>query len=355
MVAEHTAARVPVMPQAVGQLSSSMLTDSQDGFRAELGVEVAPAEYSAATGSSSKPKAAGVPVMPQAGSAIAEGGCAIAKDGCAIAKGGNATAEGGDYTAQSGCTRFALEQAQPGPAAPRDGNDPRDGKCHGAALLGDHAMPEHGAPASPVKDHPAAKGTTAGDDPAAAQTHAESTEPPGTSFSLSAQGCMSTAEDADGDSTAQALNSALQQLARDQRPEIAAASVATAQSDAAASQPAAATAAGSLAITQLLCTTAQCETTTAVVADTSPVHLDAAQANGDTTAALSPATADETVPTAASTPSLHATDAAEKEEDGGLDQAGPEAHQLALATVALDLSMTDLQLQDDSSSVAQGE
>ncbi len=351
VVAEHTAARVPVMSQAVGQLSSSMLTDSQDGFRAELGVEVAPAEYSAATGSSSRPKAAGVPVMPQAGSAIAEGGCAIAKDGCAIAKGGNATAEGGDYTAQSGCTRFALEQAQPGPAAFRDGNDPRDGECHGAALLGDHAMPEHGAPASPVKDHPAAKGTTAGDDPAAAQTHAESTEPPGTSFSLSAQGCMSTAEDADGDSTAQALNSALQQLARDQTPEIAAAadniraatSVATAQSGAAASQPAAATAAGSLAITQLLCTTAQCETTTAVVADTSPVHLDAAQANGDTTAALSPATADETLPTAASTPSLHATDAAEKEEDGGLDQAGPEAHQLALATVALDLSMTDLQ------------
>jgi hypothetical protein len=222
-------------------------------------------------------------------------------------------------------------------------------------------MPEHVGLTSPVNDHPAAKATTAGNDPAAAQTHSESTEPPGTSF-LSTQRCMPTAED-DGDSPAQAPNSALQQLARDQRPEIAAAadniraaaSAATAEADAAASQPAAATAAGSLASTQLNCNTAQCRAATAGAADTSPPHLDAALANGDITVAPPPATADEAFPIAASTPSLHARDAAGKEEDGRLDQAAPEAHLLASATVALDLSMTDLQFQDDSSPEPQGD
>ena len=67
-----------------------------------------------------------------------------------------------------------------------------------------------------------------------------------------------------------------------------------------------------------------------------------------------PATAYEALPTAASTPSLHATDAAEKEEDGRLDQAGPGSRSLASATVAHDLSMTDLQFQDDSSPEPQG-
>ncbi len=207
-------------------------------------------------------------------------------------------------------------------------------------------MPEHGDPTSAVNDHPAAKGTTAGDDLAAAQTHPESTDTPHTGF-LSAQGCMSIAED-DDDNPAQALNSALRQLATS---EIAAASdniraaatTATAQVDAAASQPAAAKASGSLAITQLNCTTVQYEAITAGAADTSPAHLDCALANGDTTTAPPPATADETFPTAASTPSLHATDAAEKEDDGRLDQAVPEARSLASATMAHDLSMTDLQ------------
>ena len=358
------------LPEPVGQLSNRAfnLTECQVGLRAGLGVGVVVPEHTAAKRTDSRPKAAGVPVMAQADALVAEGGWAMVEGGSAIAEGdwalvedGCAIAEGGHSTAQHFCTKAASEQAQPGPAAPRDSNNPRDGKSQGAALLGDHAMPEHVGLTSPVNDHPAAKATTAGNDPAAAQTHSESTEPPGTSF-FSTQRCMPTAE-FDGDSPAQAPNSALQQLARDQRPEIAAAAdniraaapAATAQSDAAASQPAAATAAGSLAITQLICTTAQCRATTAVVADTIPAYLDAALANADSTAAPPPATADEALPTAASTPSLHVTDAAEKEGDGRLDKAVPEAHLQASVTIAQDLSMTDLQLQDDSSSEAQGE
>ncbi len=334
------------LPGPVSQLSSSMLTNGQDGFRAGLGVGEVPAERTAATSTGSRPNAAGIPVMPQAG--------------CAIAEGSNATAEGGDSTAQSGCTEAASGQAQLGPATPWHGHS--TAASQGAAVAGDHAMPEHAKPPSAVNDDSAAKGTTAVADLAAAQAHPESTDTPQTGFSLSAHRGMSTAED-NGDSPDQALNSALQQLARDQRPEIAAAadniraaaSAATAEADAAASQPAAATAAGSLASTQLNCNTAQCRAATAGAADTSPPHLDAALANGDITVAPPPATADEAFPIAASTPSLHARDAAGKEEDGRLDQAAPEAHLLASATVALDLSMTDLQFQDDSSPEPQGD
>ncbi len=355
VVAEHIAARVPVMRQAVGQLSSSMLTNGQDGFRAGLGVEVAPAEHTAVTGTGRMPKAAGVPVMPQAGSAIAEGGCARAEGGWVIGEDGGTTAEGGDSTAQSGCTRFASEQAQ---LAPRVGNSLA--ASQGAAIQGDHSMPEHGAPStSAVNDDSAAKGTTAGDVLAIARTRPRSADRPHTSFSLSSQGCISTAE-GDGDNPAQYLNSALRQLATSEIAAAAdniraAAPAATAKADAAASQPAAATAAGSLAITQLNCTTAQCRATTAGAADTSPARRDCVLANGDATTAQPPATADQVFPTAASTPSLHVTDAAEKEEDGRLDLAVPEAHLLASATVAQDLSMTDLQFQDDISSEAQGE
>ncbi|KAA6417565.1 MAG: hypothetical protein FRX49_12440 [Trebouxia sp. A1-2] len=339
------------LPGPVGQLSNRTfhLTDSRDGFRAGLGEGVVVAEHTAATGS--RPKAAGVPVMPQASYAIAEGGCAIAEDasaiaegGCAIAEDGCPIAEGGNSTAESSCTKFASEQAQLGPAAPRDGSSMA--ASQGAGFLGDHAMPEHGAPASPVADHPAAKGTTAGENLAAAQTHPKSTDTPHTGF-LSTQARISTAED-DGDSPAQALNSTLRQLAAS---EIAAAAdniraiapAVTAQLDAAASQPAGATASGSLAINQLNCTTAQCEANTAGAADISPVPLDCVRATVDTKNAPPPATADEALPAAVSTPSLHATDAAGKEEDGRLDQAMPGTHHLASATVALDLSMTDLQ------------
>ncbi len=336
------------LPGPVGQLSSSMLTNTQDGFRAELGVGEVPAEHTAATGTGGRPKAAGVPVMPQAGSAIAEDGCAIAEGGCATAEGGwaiaedgCAIAEGGNSTAQSGCTKAASEQAQLGPAAPWHGNS--TAACQGAALLGDYAMPEHGSPTSVVNDHPAAKGTTAGDDLAAAQTHPESTDTPHTGF-LSTQGCMSTAEDNDDNPALRQLATSEVALAADNIR--AAAPAVTAQVDAAASQPAAATASGSLAMTQLNCTTAHCEANTAGAADTSPVHLDCVLAYVDTTMAPPPATADEALPTAAPTPSLHATDAAEKEDDGRLDQAVPEAHHLASATVAQDLSMTDLRFQD---------
>ena len=332
------------LPGPVGQLSSRTLTVSQGGFRAELGLGVAPAEHTAATGTGSRSKAAGVPVMPQAGSAIAEGGCAIAEGGCAIG-------EDGCAIAQSGCTKAASKQAQTGPAAPRDGNS--TAASQGAALLGGHATPQHAALASPVNHYPAGKGTSAGDEPAAAQTHPESTSTPHTGF-LSTQGCMATAED-DGPNPAQALNSATRQHATS---EIAAAAdniraavpAVTAQVDAAASQPAAATASGSLAITQPNCTTARCEANTAGAADTGPAFPDV-----DTTNAPPPATTDEALPTAASTSSLHAMDAAKKGRDGRLDQAVPEAHHLASATVAQDLSMTDLQFQDDSSLVARGD
>ena len=359
------------LPEPVGQLSNRTfnLTDCQVGLRAGLGVGVVVPEHTAAKRTDSRPKAAGAPVMAQADALVAEGGWAMVEGGSAIAEGdwamvedGCAIAEGGHSTAQRFCTKAASEQAQPGPAALRDSNNPKDGESQSTALLCDHAMPEHVGLTSPVNDHPAAKVSTAGADPAAAQTHPESTDTPHTSFSLSTHRGMSTAED-DDDSPAQAPNSALQQFVRDQRPEVAAAAdntraaapAATAQSDAAASQPAAATAAGSLAITQLICTTAQCEATTAGAADISPVYLDAALANVDATTAQPPATADEALPTAASVASLHATDAAEKEEDGRLHQAVLEAHRLTSATVAQDLSMTDLQLQDDTSSVAQGE
>ena len=345
-----------MLPGPAGQLSSRTLTDSQDGFRTELGLGVAPAEHTAATGTGSRSKAAGVPVMPQAGSAIAEGGCAIAEGGWAMAEDGCAIAEDGCAIAQSGCTKAASKQAQTGPAAPRDGNS--TAASQGAALLGGHATPQHGALASPVNHYPAAKGTSAGDEPAAAQTHPESTLTPHTGF-LSTQGCMATAED-DGPNPAQALNSATRQHATSEIAAAAdniraAAPAVTAQVDAAASQPAAATASGSLAITQPNCTTAQCEANTAGAADTGPAFPDAALSDVDTTNAPPPATADEALPTAASTPSLHATDAAKKRRDGRLDQAVLEAHHLASATVAQDLSMTDLQFQDDSSLVARGD
>ncbi|DBA80815.1 TPA: hypothetical protein ACH3X1_008034 [Trebouxia sp. C0004] len=330
------------LPEPVGQLSHRTLTDSRDGFRVGLGV--VPAEHTPATCTGSRPKAAGFHVTPQAGSTLAGDGCATAEDDSAIAEGVCAIAEG---AAQSGHPKAGSDQAQLGLAAPRD-----TAAYQRAAIVGGHAMPEHGAPTSAVNDRPPAKDTTAGDDLAAAQTHPTSADMPHTGF-LSVQRRVSTAED-DDDTPAQALNSALQQLATS---EIAVAAdiiraAATAQVDAAASQPAAATASGSLAMTQLNCTTAQCEANTAVVADTSPAYLDAALAGGDSTTSQPPATADGKFPAAASTPSLHATDAAEK-DDGRL--AVPEARSPVSAIVALDLSMTDLQFQDGSAPEPQGD